>query len=137
MLDDNKRLVRRLVDEVWNRGNLDLIDEIANADYVRHDPSWPEPIQNRDAYKEYVATVRHAFADLQFTIEDLIAEGDKVVVRWTLKGTHDGEFMGIKPTWREVTLPGMTIIRIGSGRIAEGWDGYDALGLMQQLGVIP
>ncbi len=137
MSDDNKRLVRRLVHEVWNQGKLELIPELIDPDYVRHDPAWPEEVHGREGYKQYVATTRHALADGQLTIEDLIAEGDKVVSRWTLRGTQQGEFLGIRPTWREVHLHGISITRVEHGKIAEVWDGYDALGLMQQLGVVP
>lgn len=137
MLEDNKRLVRRFVYEVWHQGNLDLIDEIVAADYVRHDPAWPEEVRGRDGLRQYMSTVRQAFADLQVTIEEIIAEGDKVVVRWRAKGTHQDDFMGIRATWRGMALLGMSMHRIESGQIAETWDGYDALGLMQQLGVIP
>lgn len=135
--EQNKRLVRRLVHEVWNQGNLSLIDELVTPDYVRHDLAWPEPICGPEGFKQYVATIRGAFADSQITLEDLIAEGDKVVTRWTLKATHQGDFMGIPPTWREVHLSGLSIIRFEQDRIAEGWDGYDALSLMHQLGVVP
>lgn len=137
MLEKNKRLVRRLVQEVWNWRNLDLIDELIAPGYVRHDPAWPEPIQGREAMREYVATMRSAFADYQLTVEDLIAEGDRVVVRWTAKATHQGQFLGIRPTFKEVNVPGITILRFEDGQVAEAWDAYDALGLMQQLGVIP
>jgi len=137
VVENNKRLVRRLVDEVWNQGDLGLIDEIVSPDYVRHDPSWPGQIQGPEAYKEYVSTLRQAFADGRITAEDLIAEDSKVVVRWVMRGTHQGEFLGIPPTWREVDVSGVTIIRFENGKVAEGWDGYDALGLMQQLGVVP
>jgi steroid delta-isomerase-like uncharacterized protein len=137
MSEENKRLVRRLVNEIWNQGKLELIDELVDANYVRHDPAWPEPIHGQEGLRQYIAATRHAIADGQFTIEDLIAEGDKVVTRWTLQGTQQGEFMGIPPTWREVSLTGISIMRVENGRIAEVWDGYDALSLMQQLGVVP
>ncbi len=137
MVEENKRLVRRLVQEVWNWRNLDLIDELIAPEYVRYDPSWPDAVHGREAFREYISIMRGAFTDLQLTLEDLIAEGDKVVVRWTSRATHQGEFMGIQPTFREVTVAGITILRIESGQVAEAWDAYDALGLMQQLGVIP
>ena len=137
MVEDNKRLVRRWTDEVWNQGKLDLIDELVAPDYVRQDPAWPEEVQGREGLRQYVSTVRQAFTDLQVTIEDIIAEADKVVVRWRAKATHQGDFLGIRPTWREIAMAGISIHRIASGRIAETWDRYDALGLMQQLGVVP
>jgi len=135
--EDNKRLALRLVEEVWNQGNLDVIDEIVASDYVRHDPGWPEEIRGREGLRQKLSSVRQAFADFQVTVEDVIAESDRVVVRWRMKGTHHGDFMGIQPTGRDIALAGMSMHRVDNGQIAESWDGYDALGLMQQLGVVP
>jgi steroid delta-isomerase-like uncharacterized protein len=137
MSEENKRLVRRLIDEVWNQGKLDVIEELVARGYVRHDPSWPDELHGLEGFRQYAATVRAACPDGRFTIDDLIAEGDKVAIRWTLKGTHQGEFLGIPPTWRDLALIGISIHRIQEGKIIEGWDGYDALSLMHQLGVIP
>lgn len=137
MSEENKRLVRRLVEEVWNQENLAALDELLASDYVRHDPSWPDEVRGPEGFKQYASTVQAACPDGRFTVEDLIAEGDKVVIRWTLKGTHQGEFLGILPTWRDVTLTGISILRIQEGKIVEGWGGYDTLGLMHQLGVVP
>jgi len=137
MLENNKRVARRFLHEVWNQGNLDLIDELVALDYVRHDPAWPEEVRGREGLRQYVSTIRQAFADFRVTTEEILAEGDKVVVRWRAQGTHQSDFMGIRPTWREIALVGMSMHRIDNGRIAESWDGYDTLGVMQQLGVVP
>ncbi len=137
MSEENKRLVRRLIDEVWNQGKLDVLHELVTSDYVRHDPSWPDEIRGPEGFKQYAGTVHAACPDGRFTVEDLIAEGDKTAVRWTFKGTHQGEFLGIPPTWKEITLVGITILRVQEGKIVEAWGGYDALSLMQQLGVVP
>jgi steroid delta-isomerase-like uncharacterized protein len=137
VIENNKRLVRRLVEEIWNQGNLDVIDEIVTSDYVRHDPGWPEEISGREGLREKLCSIRRAFGDLEVTVEDLIAESDRVVVRWRMKGTHQADFMGIMPTRLDIALVGMSMHRMDNGQIAETWDGYDSLGLMQQLGVVP
>ncbi len=86
--------------------------------------------------KQFVSGMRSAFLDLHFTIEDQIAEGDKVVTRWKASGTHRGEFQGVPPTGKQATVPGITIDRIAHGKLVEGWTNWDALGLMQRLGVV-
>ena len=134
---ENKALVRRVMDEMFNEGNLDLADELFAPDYVDHDPAMPEDIHGPEGFKEYVSVFRSAFPDLHIEIEDQVAEGDKVVTRWTGTGTHEGDMMGIAPTGNKVTLPGMEIVRFSDGKIAEGWEGYDSMVLMQQLGVMP
>jgi steroid delta-isomerase-like uncharacterized protein len=125
------------MDEMFNEGNLDLADELFAPDYVDHDPAMPDDIHGPEGSKEYVSVFRTAFPDLHIEIEDQVAEGDKVVTRWTGTGTHEGDMMGIAPTGNKVTLPGMEIVRFLGGKIAEGWEGYDSMVLMQQLGVMP
>src|SRR4028118_1849687 len=93
-------------------------------------------VRGPEGCKEYVAAYRSAFSDLHLEIEDQIAEGDKVVTRWTGTGTHDGELAGIPPTGNQVTLPEMEIVRISGGKLVEGWEGYDSMNLMRQLGVV-
>ena len=133
---ENKALARRVLEEMFNKGNLDAADELLAADYVDHDPAMPEDIHGPEGFKEYVGAYRTAFSDLHLEIEDQIAEGDKVVTRWTGTGTHDGELAGIPPTCNHVTLPGMEIVRISDGKLVEGWEGYDSMTLMRQLGVM-
>jgi steroid delta-isomerase-like uncharacterized protein len=134
---ENKALARRVLEEMFNKGNLDLADEVFAPDYVDHDPAMPEDIRGPEGFKEYVSIFRTAFPDIHLEIEDQVAEGDKVVTRWTGTGTHEGELMGIAPTGNKVTLPGMEIVRISGGKLAEGWEGYDSMVLMEQLGVMP
>ena len=134
--EENKALVRRQLEEVWNKGNLAAIDELYAPTYVDHDPANPG-VQGRDGVRQLVTMYRSAFPDLQFTVEDQIAEGDMVATRWTGRGTHKGELRGIPATGKQTTTPGITISRIVGGQDREDWVNYDALGLMQQLGVIP
>ncbi len=115
---------------------MDVIDEIFDTDFVLNNPAVPD-IHGPDGYKQLVSDVRSAFPDLRLTVEDQIAEGDMVVTRWTLTGTHKGDFMGIPSTGVQVTVTGIDIDRIAFGKIVEEWTSDDVLGLMQQLGVIP
>jgi predicted ester cyclase len=134
MSEDNKAQVRRVVEEVYNRGNLDVVDEVAVKDLVIHASS--EDIRGRDGAKQYVAALRAGFPDLHLTVEDQIAEGDMVVTRWTARGTHTGDFQGIQPTGREIRVAGTDIDRIINGKTVECWTHVDQLGLLQQLGVV-
>jgi steroid delta-isomerase-like uncharacterized protein len=136
MSEENKALVRRSFEEVFNQGNLDAVDEIFASDYLLHDPTSPEEIRGTEGMKQYVSMYRTAFPDLQQTIEDQIAEGEKVATRLIGRGTHQGELMGIPPTGNRVEASGIVINRISGGKIAESWATYDALAMMQQLGVI-
>jgi steroid delta-isomerase-like uncharacterized protein len=134
--EENKALARRVLEEMFNKGNLDVADELLASDYVDHDPAMPEDIRGPEGFKQYVGAYRSAFSDLHVEIEDQIAEGDKVVTRWTGNGTHDGELSGIAPTGNRVTMPGMEIVRISGGKLVEGWEGCDSMNLMRQLGVV-
>jgi len=129
---------RRFFEEVWSEGNLDLVDELVAPGYVGH-PSGPEePVRGPGGVREYVARLRDGVSDLTVTVEDQVAEGGTVATRWIARGTHDGELMGIGPTGRAAAITGITIQRIGrDGRILEGWTNWDALGMLQQLGVEP
>lgn len=133
----NKEIVRRLVNGVWADRNLAIVDELIAPDYVGHDPTQPEPIRGPEGYKQFVGMYQAAFEDGMVTIDDEIAEGDLVVTRWTGRGTHTGELMGIAPTGKEVTVSGITISRLANGKIAEDWELMDALGMMVQLGAVP
>ena len=134
--EENKALAQRVLEEMFNKGNLDAADELLAPDYVDHDPAMPEDIHGPEGFKEYVDAYRSAFSDLHVEIEDQIAEGDKVVTRWTGTGTHDGELAGIPPTGNRVRFPGMEIVRISEGKLVEGWEGYDMMNLMRELGVM-
>ena len=134
--EENKAIARREIEEMWNQGQLDVIDEIFAADFVFHVLGSPD-IQGTEGYKQFVTMYRTAFPDLQFTIKDQIAEEDKVVIRWSTTGTHKGELMGIPPTGLTAPTPGITIGRYTGGKCVESWAIWDALGMLQQLGVIP
>ena len=135
MSEENKALVRRYVDEVINQDNMAVIDEIFDTTYVNHTPAGDS--YGPEGMKAFVSRVRTNLRHLQASVEDLIVEGDKVVVRLTLRGTYTGEVMGIVSTGKQVTVPEIRIYRIANGRIAERWYVADRLGLWQQLGVIP
>lgn len=135
--EENKALVRRFFEEGWNAGNLDEFDEIDVPDYVLHDPSVHEEVRGVEGIKRFASMYLRAFPDLHFTVEDQIAEGDKVVTRWTSSATHRGELMGIPPTGNRTGVSGITISRISEGRLVEDWNIWDTLGLMRQLDVIP
>jgi steroid delta-isomerase-like uncharacterized protein len=137
MSEQNKALSRRLAEEMFAGGKLELADELVTADFVGHDVAAPEPIRGPEGLKDQARGYRDAFPDLDMTIDDQIAEGDKVVTRWTARGTHNGDLFGMAPTGKQATVTGVTIDRFAGGKIAESWDNWDALGLMQQLGAIP
>jgi steroid delta-isomerase-like uncharacterized protein len=131
-----KAIAHRLVEEIWNQGNLSVADEIFDANFANHDDVRPEVI-DLESYKQWVATGHAAFPDLCLTIEDIIAEENKIVIRYTFTGTHRGELMGISPTGKQVVMAGIDIYRIASGKIVECWVSMDDLGFLQQLGVVP
>lgn len=134
--EQNKALYRRWFEQVATAGDLELADELLTADYVLHFPGMPGPV-DRQTHKDLVDMFRAGFPDWTETLEDVIAEDDRVVARIVGRGTHLGEFQGIPATGRRVEAHGMGIARITNGRIAEMWAAYDALGLMQQLGALP
>ena len=133
---ENKALVRRFVDEVQSQGNVDAIYEFCSPEFVNHSapPGLPA---DREGIKIVTAMFRQAFPDSYFTVEDMMAEGDKVATRKTFHGSHQGEFMGIPPAGRRVSMGLIDVVRISDGRVVEHWSVGDNLGMMQQLGVIP
>ncbi|MFH5800115.1 ester cyclase [Haladaptatus sp. CMAA 1911] len=135
--EENERLVRRDPDEIWSDGRVELIDELYHEDFVLHDPSSPESDAGRDEYREYVETYRRAFPDAEYTVDDIVSDGDTVMLRYTAEGTQDGELLGIKPTGKHVTVSGMEEYRVEDGKITEMWTNYDSFGLFRQLGVVP
>ncbi|WP_458205642.1 ester cyclase [Haladaptatus sp. NG-SE-30] len=135
--EENKRLVRRDINEIWTEGNVAVIDEIYDENFVLHDPSAPGETRGRDDYREYVDTYRTAFPDSEYTAEEIVAEADIVVLRYTAHGTHEGELMGIEPTGEEATVSGMEMYRVEGEKIVEMWTNYDALGVFQQLDIVP
>jgi steroid delta-isomerase-like uncharacterized protein len=137
MSEENKAVSRRVVEEFFVAGRFEIGDELFDQDYVGHDVASPEPIRGPDGVRQQAEGYRTAFPDLQLTVEDQVAEGDKVATRWTARGTHDGDLLGIAPTGKQATVSGMTIDRFSGGKIVESWDNWDALGLMQQIGAVP
>lgn len=137
MLEANKAISRRVVEEIFNKGRLEAADELVTPDFVGHDPALPEPLRGPDGLRSQAEGYRSAFPDMRITIEDEIAEGDRVVTRWMARGTHEGELFGIPATGRQATVTGITIDRIVDGRIVETWNNWDTFGLLQQLGAIP
>ncbi len=136
--EENKAVVRREIEELFNHtGNLDAADELFAPNYVGHVASF-EDLHGAEAVKQFAATERQAFPDLQNTIEDLIAEGDKVVTFYRARGTHRGESEAFgPPTGNQIEVTGIVIQRFAEGKIVEDWTVFDALGMMQQLGLVP
>lgn len=134
--EENKALVRRTYEEVLNKGDLDVVDELYASEYFYTSPGAPA-LQGPEGFKQLVRMLRAAFPDLRFTPEELIAEGENVVSRWTGRGTHQGQFKGISPTGKRVTVSGIIIHRIANGKFVEDHEELDALGLLQQLGALP
>jgi steroid delta-isomerase-like uncharacterized protein len=132
--EQHKALVRRFIDSVWNQGDLTLIDDLIVPDYIQHAAGVPP---GREGVKQFFALLRAAFPDIRNTIEDMIAEGDKVAWRSTIRGTHTGTFRGIPPTGKLITITAINILRLANGQFVENWGEQDNLGLLQQLGVAP
>ena len=136
--ETNKTVSRRFFEEVFGKGKLNVLDEIIALDHVNSGPgTLPELPTGPDGAKRVVTVYRNAFPDVRFTIDEQIAEGDKVVTRWTADGTHQGELVGIPATGKTSTVTGITVDRIANGKIFESWGIFDQFGMMQQLGVIP
>jgi steroid delta-isomerase-like uncharacterized protein len=136
--EENKAAERRFYEEVWRQRNLAAIDALGAPDVVDHNPRVAGQGPGREGFRQAgPALAFSAFPDAQITIEDVIAEADKVVARWTVRGTHRGAFMGIPPTHKQLTVTGIEINRYEGGQRVEAWRQWDALGLLQQLGVIP
>ncbi len=137
MSEGNKNVVRRLFEEVWNKGNLQVTDDLFTPNYTHHDSSTPDVGRGPESEKKRVALYRNAFPDLRLTIDDIIAEGETVVARWSCRGTHKGDLNGIAPTGNHFNITGVSIARFTNGKMSEGFVNWDALGLMQQLDVVP
>jgi predicted ester cyclase len=138
MSEENKAVVRREMEEMFNQGgNLGAAEEIYAPNYVGHEPTSGD-IRGIEGVKQFAAAYREAFSDLETTTEDQIAEGDKVVTRFSARGTHKGETEDFGPaTGNRIEITGITIEQFAEGKIVEDWTNFDALGLMQQLGLIP
>jgi steroid delta-isomerase-like uncharacterized protein len=138
--EQNKATIRRFYKEAFGKGNVDIMDEVLADDFVAHAPAEPghdAETQSRERLKEEITRNRAAFPDLTFNLEDMIAEGDTVAIRWTATGTHEGPLMDLPPTGKQVTLKGMNFLRFEDGKIAEDWVIWDSMSMMQQLGIGP
>jgi len=134
-IEQNKAIVSRWVEEFWNQQNLALIDEIMAPNYILHNPDGP--VQGREAFRQFAAGFQTAIPDLHVTVETMIAEGDKVVWRYLLRGTHTGDLLGIPATGLPVALTGIIISRFAGGMWGEDWQNNDLLGMLQQIGAVP
>jgi len=137
-LQENREIGRLVLEEMWGAGRLELADRLYAADYVDHASRGPEPetVRGPQGIKDAVSLFRGAFPDLRYTVEETMAERDLVMTRFAARGTHRGPFLGVEPSGREVSYTGTDINRIADGRIVESWVHYDALGLLEQLGLV-
>jgi steroid delta-isomerase-like uncharacterized protein len=134
----NAAAAKRVVDEGFNQGRLEVIDELCSPDVVSHDPAEPEDVRGIEAHRERIRAYRTAMSDLEVLVEDIVANGDRVATRWRARGTNDGELMGMSPTGKHVEITGMSIDRFDAdGKIVETWDQWDNAGFMVQLGLAP
>jgi steroid delta-isomerase-like uncharacterized protein len=135
--EENKALARQFIEEGFSKGNLAVADTIIAANFINHDPGTPPLPAGPEGYKQLVTAYRTAYPDLQLSVDDLIADGDKVGVRWTARGTHTGPLGDIPPTGKQATITGISMLTIAGGKVAEQYTNWDTLGMLQQLGVIP
>ena len=138
MSDENKALVRRWFEEVWNKGRADAIDEMLDEYGIAHglsdDPS--NPIKGPKEFRPFHTVFREAFPNMMVVIEDMVAEGDKVAARCSVRGKHEGDFRGLAATQSPVEFTGITIVRIANGKIVEAWNNFDFTSLHQQIGLV-
>ncbi len=135
LTEQNKTIARRYFEDIWNKGNLAAVDELVAANVVGHVPG--TTLHGLETLKQRVSALYAIYAEPHFTVEDQMAEGDKVLTRWTFRGKHTGETMGAAPTGKQVTVTGMNLFRLVGGKIEEAWLNADDLGELQQLGVMP
>ena len=134
MLEENKAIAQRLFNECWSQGRLDSLNQFVSSDCRNHDAAFPSLGAGADNLKKHIQMCRAAFPDLRFTINDVIAERDEVVVHWTGEGTHRGQFLGVQPSERRASVTGTSIARIKSGKIVEQWSDWNLMTLLEQLG---
>jgi len=135
-IEENKTLAARWTEEIWNQGNMAAVDELCAPNFT-FNYAFPGMPPDRESYKKVVTAYRSAFHGMHLTNEIVIAEGDKVAIRWRGQSIHQGEFMGIAPTGKQVTMTGNSIARIEGGKIVEEWTEMDTVGAMQQIGAMP
>ena len=134
---ENSQLIRRWFDQVWNQGRADVIDQMSHPETRGYGQAEHGRQIDMDEFKKLWSDLRSAFPDIQFTIHDTIEQGEKVAARWTATMTHKGEFLGFAPTGRTANITGISLQRWENGKIMEGWDNWDQLGLLVQLGAVP
>ena len=134
--EENKELVRRFFEEVSNEGHLERIPEMVAPDFVNHNPA-PEASPGMEGLNQGITMLRTGLPDFHTEIEDIFAEGDRVVARLTFSGTHQGQMMGRPPTGNKMSIGGIVIFRVTDGKLVERWGQLDAMGLMQQIGAVP
>jgi len=133
----NQACTARFFDEVCNGRKLNVADQLFTTSHVHHDPANPRLSAGPAGIKELVSQYHQAFPDANWSVQEMLEAGNNVICRWTGKGTHQGNLSGIPPTGKAVTVTGIWILRFENGKIAESWDSWDALGLLQQIGVVP
>jgi len=134
-LDQNKELARRYYEECWNQGKIERLDQFVAKDCRYHDPAFPSLTSGIEALRNHITMSRNAFPDLRFSLDDIIAERDEVVVHWTARGTHQGQFMGLAPTRKNASVSGTSIYRFKNQKIVEQFADWNLLTLLEQLGV--
>ncbi|MES2122318.1 MAG: ester cyclase [Chlamydiota bacterium] len=133
----NEEIIKKYFEEAWNRGNLDVLDEIIAPNYLNHSPGMPNPPPGPEGLKPIIRGLRKAFPDLHFTIENMVVTAHQVAIHSIMHGTHQGDLFGLPPTGKKVKVNQMQIERIVDGKIVEHWRQSDDLGMMKQLGQIP
>ena len=129
--EENKAVVRRYIKELWSDGKVDIANEIIAETFMFHGPI--RDLEGIEAFKQFVTAIHSTFPDINFTVDDLFAEGDKAAVRWTMSGTHTNEFMGIAATGKRFEVPGTSIARFSGGKMGEIWLYWDRLGMLEQF----
>ena len=132
----HKSIIRRILDEAFNQGNLAIVDELVAPDSISHHMSWGMPA-NRMGLKQLIAMLRTAFPDLRCTVEDEINQDDKAAAHWKMRGTHRGQFLGNPPTSKPIVVQGLIYARIENSQVIESWILIDQMGVLQQLGLVP
>lgn len=135
MGEDNKRVVKKAVEEVWDKGNFDAVDTLYSEDFVDHNPGLSGP--DREGQKRSAQMLRYAFPDLHTDQADMMVEGDRVLLHYHASGTHQGELFGVKPSGKKVCMGGMSLLRVEDGKIKESWGYFDTMNLLEQIGAVP
>lgn len=137
MATDNKAIARRLMEAAWKEGDFETAGSLLADDYVGHSAGMGKTFRSIDDLREFVETMKDGFPDLSMEIEEQVADGDTVVNRWIMRGTHDGEFMGVEPTGRSIEMSGIGIFHLDDGKVAEAFTIPDTITMMRQLGLVP